>query len=771
MKPFKSSAALWGWASLLFLTALFTLGGWKVFAQVTRTTGCLAPGQVLHNPPELKSAGGILQGTVVLKEEIQGLPESRDGQVACAEVRIRNFRGETAKGEKLPPIPAQLPHAVLSDPEPGPTLRARVGDLVQLTFVNEVNPNNFDPNIDFKCTEVGENGARYPNLFGDQFAFPNCLHASSTANIHFHGTHTNPNSTGDNVYLQVRPLPRDNQGILTTTRAEATVGFSDFFKRCTEELQNPLKFWPTNWDDLPKVWTAKQKELLLAHQQKYPQQRLWDQNLERLGDGWPIYYIGAFPYCFALPPHEGPSGARPVMGQLPGTHWYHAHKHGSTAINVANGMTGAFIIEGKYDDDLNDAYRSFFLERDGRKIAWNASSQPILVLNQLASALNPTSGGGPNWNNLDFVVNGRIRPKMRMQLGEVQLWRIVNTSSRSAAYFMPPAGLQWMQVAQDGVQLADENYKKTFNKPIYLAPANRMDLLVKAPKVPLTAKVEIKNVLARNQVSTAPAVELLTVDVASPSVTLINGQDAEMPFLSKAFALPKFLGDITDAELALNNNITRTLVFNSIPPVFDGKPIKQHTINGIQFGEGNAEVRVLLGAVEEWKIVNSTIGMFSTPPGSIDHPLHIHINPFQVSEVFDPNEMLEDPATGLPGTDPQYVFDKDAKKKDDQCLLDPKEPSSWKPCDKRKARMQEPWVWHDVYAIPSAAPATDKAGNPILDAKLQPIVVPGYFKMRSRFVDYPGLYVMHCHILIHEDRGMMYSVEVVKAKPTQVQHH
>jgi hypothetical protein len=45
-----------------------------------------------------------------------------------------------------------------------------------------------------------------------------------------------------------------------------------------------------------------------------------------------------------------------LMGQAPGIHWYHAHKHGSTAINVSNGMTGAFIIEGKYDDDLNRFY-------------------------------------------------------------------------------------------------------------------------------------------------------------------------------------------------------------------------------------------------------------------------------------------------------------------------------------------------------------------------------------------------------------------------------
>jgi FtsP/CotA-like multicopper oxidase with cupredoxin domain len=43
----------------------------------------------------------------------------------------------------------------------------------------------------------------------------------------------------------------------------------------------------------------------------------------------------------------------------------------------------------------------------------------------------------------------------------------------------------------------------------------------------------------------------------------------------------------------------------------------------------------------------------------------------------------------------------------------------------------------------------------------QEVTVPGYFKMRSRFVDYAGQYVLHCHILAHEDRGMMTVVEVV----------
>ena len=38
---------------------------------------------------------------------------------------------------------------------------------------------------------------------------------------------------------------------------------------------------------------------------------------------------------------------------------------------------------------------------------------------------------------------------------------------------------------------------------------------------------------------------------------------------------------------------------------------------------------------------------------------------------------------------------------------------------------------------------------------------PGFVRFRSRFVDFRGQYVMHCHMLAHEDMGMMQMVEVV----------
>lgn len=43
--------------------------------------------------------------------------------------------------------------------------------------------------------------------------------------------------------------------------------------------------------------------------------------------------------------------------------------------------------------------------------------------------------------------------------------------------------------------------------------------------------------------------------------------------------------------------------------------------------------------------------------------------------------------------------------------------------------------------------------------------------MRSRFADFTGKFVIHCHILGHEDRGMMQVVEVIPKRKLNVPHH
>ena len=498
-------------------------------------SGCPASGADFSNPPELRSSAGYLKGTIYLSDERQRLTTSQGGTVTCSEQVVRNYR--------LKPPKEPRDREELLDPQPGPTLRARLGDVVQLTFVNQIDSGRFEKGLDLEECTIVDDGTKeiYPGTTGD--TYPNCLHASSTANLHFHGTHTNPNATGDNVYLQIRPLPRDNQGRLTTTAAEATEGFEDYFGQCAAQLRDPLNSWPATWGDVAGPWTDRQAQLLKAYQQRYPSQPLWNEDAKVLSDGgWPIYYVGAFPYCFALPAYRG-HGMAPVMGQAPGTQWYHAHKHGSTATNVLNGMTGAFIVEGAYDDELNAAYGSYGLEKG----KWDTRSQPVLVLNQLGTVLPLLTGGGSGKQDPDFMVNGQLRPKMKMQPGEVQLWRIVNASGRTALYFMPPEGLEWRQLAQDGVQLDDANYQASLNKPFFMAPANRVDLLVKAPMTSMSAEIRVQQIVARDKIAPTPAapsssdpvpgVALLKVEVGGPSVTL-NGKPAEMNFLATAPTQP-----------------------------------------------------------------------------------------------------------------------------------------------------------------------------------------------------------------------------------------
>ena len=177
------------------------------------------------------------------------------------------------------------------------------------------------------------------------------------------------------------------------------------------------------------------------------------------------------------------------MGQSPGTHWYHAHKHGSTAIDVANGMTGAFIIEGQYDDDLDTYYGA----------GWTRK-QPVHCdqSDRRQRRTSSAAAGGAGTGQRSRLLRQRpARPVMKMRPGEVQLWRIVNTSGRAGTLFVgmynaagQPAVdgsgkplFTWYQTAQDGVQFSPTNYGSAgfTNNQFLLAAGNRADLLVQAP--------------------------------------------------------------------------------------------------------------------------------------------------------------------------------------------------------------------------------------------------------------------------------------------------
>ena len=725
---------------------------------------------------EIVSQGGVLAGTVVLADEQRAQTLAPSNNVTKCLPQLRRFYQDH---ESLGPLDIDK----VRRPVPGPTLRATVGDIVQLTFLNQIDLLDYGNSIDRYETAKGNLSAPgagcdavttpggYPQLGTDAQgkpvfdSMPNCFHGSSTGNLHFHGTHTNPNTTGDDVFLGVRPSPRV-KGVPLVTAAYVKNDFDAFFAQCKSLLQaNSLNPWPVNWQSNgglqhftlgPDSATFRSQQTLLKEydatlppvSQSPDPRALWPvDDAANQAHQWPIYYVGAFPYCFVLPEFPGRNaGAKPRMGQAPGTHWYHAHKHGSTHLNVSNGMAGAFIIEGPSYDGMLDAFYNQY--RTDTKTGWTRQ-QTTMVVAQLGGVANLEVGAG---GKSAFAVNGQINPDITMYPGEVQMWRIVNTSAISGFYLPSlPAGFSWRQIAQDGVQFDDENYRARIERPVFVAAGNRIDLLVQASPTLKPGATSVLNVVQGVSVSTAqqqPAnVPLVTIR--------IGGSGKSMPFIPHLGPRPSFLNDIAASEVV--NKTPRELTFNTAG-VASGQ--SEHTINNVKFGQTNPWLVPDLNVAEEWKVINTTAA-------PIDHPFHIHINPFQIAALFDPNQPLMG-ANNQPVKDAQgnvvgvYVVSTTAPApgslQPGQCWVNPNDPKTFVPCA-QPGRHAPPYgaktnIWWDVFPIPAARTFTPPGAN------AKPIVIPGYFVMRSRFVDYAGNYVMHCHILAHEDRGMMMTVEV-----------
>jgi FtsP/CotA-like multicopper oxidase with cupredoxin domain len=661
---------------------------------------CLASGQALIPIEEITRQNGMLQAVLkVLNENKSYLTASATAGAApvCNTGQMRFFSGYSIAN------PSQRWPRTSGVPSAGPTLRTRVGDLVQITLLNQVDVSAFGNSIDAaekglgcdSATSVGPGGAG-TNTYPGNPAFditPDCFHGSSSANLHFHGTHVPPSGLGDNILIAVRPSPRVN-GVPVVNEEYVKSSFDPLFTACSSGHV------PQKWQDFPLTWQTKQQQLLQQYDATAPWQggrglppaeQLWLKDQEAITEGrWAQYYIGAYPTCFRIPTWNGQPTS---MGQAPGTHWYHAHKHGSTALNLANGMAGALIIEGDYDDKL----KPFF------------TTQQVLVLQQFGTEVNLMRNPGAAVKADLVFVNGQSTPVLTMRTNEMQLWRLINACHQKGIALDKPTGIKWVQTAQDGVQFNPSNYNPLLTDAAFpipanqaapfgsLSPGNRMDLLVQAPSSAGTFPVKFKGV------------NLFTVNVIQD-----GSFPNPMPFPTQAQfpQMPGFLADINPA----NVTVRRDLHFASIGPAGAAgrgatPPFAppSHTINGHKFEDGIVNQTMMLGATEEWTLYNDS-------PGAA-HPFHIHINPFQVVEILNPK------ISATP------------------------------------VQLPTPWVWWDDFAIPPAAVPPGGTTQ-----------VSGYVKILTRFVDYTGMYVLHCHILGHEDRGMMQLVQVI-TNTTSVTHH
>lgn len=457
-----------------------------------------------------------------------------------------------------------------------------------------------------------------------------------------------------------------------------------------------------------------------------------------------------------------------------GTFWYHPHKHGSTAMQVGSGMAGVLVVKGNrfptpYSTGDLDTLLERFEPRDG-------DYAQVMLFQQIAYACFDANGkiekdGEGHWvckpgqvgEVKDFdqqfsrtawvdsgrhtLINGVARPHLDLAAGRVYRWRLVHSgvresialrirklehvaklneqalsvSARAAEVEQACTGrdVSQFEVAADGLTRADI-FEKTVNN---LQPGYRSDVLFVLPEQGSYCVYD----------TGSDATGSITAAPENPKVlAIITARSGNAVADPRAFVLDELLaaaqGQPADVRAQVQADLRQMRLSSFVPhaSVTDeelaqsGQPVVPIdftiTSNPTEFQVNGKPFEPT--RVDQTLILGrAQAWRLSASVGS--HPFHIHVNPFQIVSIR--KKGLDGQPTGPEITDGQY------------------------------AGMRG--TWKDTVFVQSD------------------VVI----ETRTRYLRYIGQFVLHCHILDHEDQGMMQIVEVLlpdgQGKAMHAGHH
>ncbi|MEI9996458.1 MAG: multicopper oxidase domain-containing protein [Rhizomicrobium sp.] len=383
-----------------------------------------------------------------------------------------------------------------------------------------------------------------------------------------------------------------------------------------------------------------------------------------------------------------------------GTFWYHAHVHGSTAVQVSSGMEGALIVEGGLDDvpAIRIMKERIFLMQ---QISYNEQGE--------IESLTQFSPGSWADSKRVITVNGQIAPVVTIAPGEIQHWRFIHGGVRETIkMYLQGSGMPLNEVATDGNTLGRID---AWSTPLEFDPGYRSDILFKAPSQ-----------AGRYYLTSAPLTGLQLLETRLPSPALHGKKVSADLFAAKLTAV---LNQVQPANVIAVIDVRGPFTIMPMPtnaelaPLAPYKTITDGDLNGapqnVAFSIENmvcagpgpctpctsgptCDIRFMVndypyptGPVRQMKLNTASQWTLTVAPTSLalTHPFHIHVNPFEMKR---------------PGPDGQPEI-----------------------------------VWKDTVLV--------HQGTPI--------------PVRSRYTEFTGAFVLHCHILDHEDQGMMQKVEIV----------
>jgi len=417
---------------------------------------------------------------------------------------------------------------------------------------------------------------------------------------------------------------------------------------------------------------------------------------------------------------------------LMGTHWYHAHHHGSTTLQANGGMAGFLLMEPAADytlpADVQALYAQAPLLLQIHHINFAGTDQGTseaftLMDYQAVSDDYKTGKNGEKVQTVEpsptfttglhnfFIVNGQYQPTVSMAAGEVRLFRFLYSGGwRIAELELSSAACRMVLVARDGV--FQYTPYPTISAVVF-APGTRADVAIQCTEVGSVTAAFVpaasRDALGtENRASQAKVFDIDVTASGGSGVTAFPTSQADLPsYLQAVTAQTVSHGTkgVTRIELAVEagNELINGVAF----PGFDAPVESRYVESGLCLGRTYEFTIVPPGPPGTRKRQAGPPpaggpGGGGGAPATGAHPYHQHVNHFQIMNL-----------NGKDATSPDII------------------------------RLHE---WRDVV----------------------PAYAPNGVTIRFTPHDFEGDTVLHCHILQHEDHGMMglFGIKDCDPKPT-----
>ena len=620
---------------------------------------------------------------------------------------------------------------------PGPVLMAAPGDKIRLKFRNKIKIGNLSKEETQQATLV--KNSSYGNGASEG------LGGTTSTNYHFHGSHTNPNGFGDNVVSRFTTgqkwttkidLPEDHgQGSYwyhphyhPSVNQQVYGGASGFI-----QVGDPLSKIP-GFEEIPRnLAIIKMMDLGLDKKSGQLQLEAFD------GLGGPL---------------TNAMTMVTVNGEFQPQ--ANASEGGWQSLSLSNQTNQAFYNVSLIHQESGERLPIYIYGEDGHQypeirqaagVLSQSTNKDTGLIDQYKQQVNVISmAPGKRVDVLVYLPNGKTElvSQYKFDNGDNQDFQVSNMgtypdlSSEASSLLIDgnPAGATGFQSAgplavfniSDGTTLPKQ---AKLDRDI-----NRANNQIKVQQIEPSTKPEEYDSTAIPSVNLFETTDKGKENWSPLRKRIFNWTRETLVGPKKEYDLPtqervsSYNKNVDKADRYQRYEATGTLIDENNPTWFGYE--KPFLVNDHVFPNGSITI-AQLGTMEEWTLRNWSV---QKPSKYIGHPFHIHINDYQSKNSdaeLDQKRSLED-VTMLNSSGYKYI-DKDGNYVDVQPFRG------------------------DFHSIggengPTYNPQDKSSKLATWGANDQTI--------RMLYQDYIGTYVFHCHILPHEDAGMMQVITIVE---------